>query len=260
MSLEMVAIERALIIGDLSQLNEEQRLTYYRRVCESLGLNPLTRPFEYLRLNGRLVLYATRSCADQLRAIHRISLEIVSQQQVGDSYVVHVRASTPDGRVDEDLGVVSIRGLEGDALANAVLKAITKAKRRVTLSIVGLGWLDETEVETIPGAERVTVENHAEPPRQALPAVEDAESERRHVLERGARILQRMREREREQGVPVQEQLEFLIEKGYLGLYIAKRLRAKQATDQELAAALGSLNDGQLRALAAFCDEHAKRG
>jgi hypothetical protein len=34
----------------------------------------------------------------------------------------------------------------------------TKAKRRVTLSICGLGMLDETEVETIPGAEVVLCE------------------------------------------------------------------------------------------------------
>ena len=32
---------------------------------------------------------------------------------------------------------------------------MTKAKRRVTLSISGLGYLDETEVESIPGAEKV---------------------------------------------------------------------------------------------------------
>ena len=33
-----------------------------------------------------------------------------------------------------------------------MLKAVTKAKRRVTLSICGLGWPDETEVESIPDA------------------------------------------------------------------------------------------------------------
>jgi len=36
-------------------------------------------------------------------------------------------------------------------VANAIMKAITKAKRRVTLSICGLGMLDETEVESLPG-------------------------------------------------------------------------------------------------------------
>jgi hypothetical protein len=164
------AVEKALIQGDLSALNEEQRLAYYRATCESLGLNPLTRPFEYLRLNGRLVLYATRAAADQLRQIHGVTVEIVDQKQIGDLYLVHVRARTRDGRQDEDIGAISIAGLKGDALANAILKCITKAKRRVTLSICGLGWLDETEVDAIPAAERLTVD--AEP--QALAAPDDA--------------------------------------------------------------------------------------
>ena len=37
-----------LVQGDLSKLSDDQKVEYYRRVCESLGLNPLTRPFEYL--------------------------------------------------------------------------------------------------------------------------------------------------------------------------------------------------------------------
>jgi hypothetical protein len=47
--------------------------------------------------------------------------------------------------------------MRGDK-ANAIMKAVTKAKRRVTLSICGLGFLDETEVETIPEAKPVPVE------------------------------------------------------------------------------------------------------
>jgi hypothetical protein len=79
----------------------------------------------------------------------------MKQERVGDLYVVHVRARARDGREDEDVGVVSLAGLSQDDLVNAIMKAITKAKRRVTLSICGLGWLDESEIETIPGAERV---------------------------------------------------------------------------------------------------------
>src|SRR6202008_2665643 len=41
---------------------------------------------------------------------------------------------------------------KGEALGNALMKASTKAKRRATLSICGLGMLDETELETIPTA------------------------------------------------------------------------------------------------------------
>ena len=150
------ALERALISGDLAGLNESQRIEYYKAVCESLGLNPLTRPFEYLRLNGRLVLYATRAAADQLRAIHGISILDVRIEQKDDLVIVTVRGRTRDGREDVEVGAVSVAGLRGDALANAQMKALTKAKRRLTLSLAGLGWLDETETDSVPGAQRVS--------------------------------------------------------------------------------------------------------
>jgi hypothetical protein len=73
---------------------------------------------------------------------------------VEDCYVVTARATTPI-RQDESIGAVNIAGLKGDVRANAMMKAETKAKRRVTLSICGLGMLDETEVDSIPGA-RIT--------------------------------------------------------------------------------------------------------
>ena len=53
-----------------------------------------------------------------------------------------------------------ITGLKGEALANALMKAETKAKRRVTLSLCGLSWPDESEVESIPEARTVVVDSH----------------------------------------------------------------------------------------------------
>lgn len=145
------AIESVLARGDLSKLTEQQRTDYYIKLCQSLGLNPLTGPFEYLTLNNRLVLYAKRACADQLRKINGITIQIMSQDQNDGLLTVHVRAKDATGREDEDLGVVNFPDtLKGEARANAILKAVTKAKRRVTLSISGLGFLDETEVEDIP--------------------------------------------------------------------------------------------------------------
>jgi len=145
-------IEQVVIQGNLASLSSVQRASYYAKVCDSLGLNPYTRPFEYITLNQRLVLYARKDATDQLRALRKVSLTITGRETVGDLYVVTARAALPDGRTDEEIGVVSIVGLKGEALANAYMKASTKAKRRVTLSICGLGLLDETEVETIPGA------------------------------------------------------------------------------------------------------------
>jgi hypothetical protein len=150
--------ERALMVGDLSQLTSEQRAQYYARVCQSLGLNPYTRPFEYLTINGKLTLYARRDATDQLRRLHGISTEVVSREQVGELYVVRVRATMPDGRSDEAIGAVNVAGAQGEALANALMKSETKAKRRATLSIVGLGWLDESEVSGLAQAPKVRIE------------------------------------------------------------------------------------------------------
>ncbi len=50
-------------------------------------------------------------------------------------------------RTDEDIGSLACPDtMKGEALAIASMKAVTKAKRRVTLSICGLGMLDETEL------------------------------------------------------------------------------------------------------------------
>jgi hypothetical protein len=146
-------IESVIVKGDLAKLSPEERTRYYSEVCRSVGLNPMTQPFQYINLSGKLTLYARKDATDQLRQIHGVSLTIVSREQVGDVYVVTARATTASGRVDESIGAVSIGALKGDALANALMKAETKAKRRVTLSICGLGLLDETELETIPGAQ-----------------------------------------------------------------------------------------------------------
>jgi len=155
-SVSPATLERVLLAGDLSALTEAQRVEYYRAVCASLGLNPLTQPFQYLRLNGRLVLYATRAATDQLRSLHGISIVEVRIERTDDLITVTVRGRARDGREDCEIGVVNVRGLQGDALANAEMKALTKAKRRLTLSLAGLGWLDESEIETIPGAQAVS--------------------------------------------------------------------------------------------------------
>lgn len=144
-------IEQALIGGDLSKLSVDERLHYYKSVCESVGLNYLTRPFDYIVLNGKLILYARKDATDQLRNIHGVSVRITAREVVEDCYVVTANAKV-GGREDESIGAVNIAGLRGDARANAMMKAETKSKRRVTLSICGLGMLDETELETIQDA------------------------------------------------------------------------------------------------------------
>jgi hypothetical protein len=145
------AIEQVLVSGNLAALTPEQRVNYYNKTCESLGLNPLTRPFEYITLNGKLTFYARKDCTEQLRSNRKVSIAIAAREVVEGVYVVTARASDASGRTDESIGAVPIDKLQGESRANAMMKAETKAKRRVTLSFCGLGMLDETEVESIPG-------------------------------------------------------------------------------------------------------------
>lgn len=142
-------IEQVVISGDLAGLTSEERVQYHVKVCESLGLNALTKPFEYIKLNGKLQLYAKKDATDQLRRIDGISISISNKEQFDNIYMVTAQAKDKSGRQDESTGIVDIKGLSGQNLANAYMKAETKAKRRVTLSICGLGMLDETEVEDI---------------------------------------------------------------------------------------------------------------
>jgi hypothetical protein len=153
-----LAAELACVSGDLKQLSAQQRLAYYGKVCSSVGLNPYTQPFDYIVLNGKLTLYAKKNATDQIREIKKVSIRIVSKEVMDDVFIVHAEARMPDGRQDEDLGIVALGALKGEFKANAIMKAITKAKRRVTLSICGLGFLDETEVESVPGAQYVSVD------------------------------------------------------------------------------------------------------
>ena len=149
-------MERVVIDGDLSKLTTEQRLIYYNQMCQSLGLNPLTKPFQYLRLSGKLTLYATKDCTEQLRKKHGVSITDLTTTEISGLHVVVAKARDKDGRTDCATGAVPIGRLTGDNLANAVMKAETKSKRRVTLSICGLGMLDESELETVAGAEVVS--------------------------------------------------------------------------------------------------------
>jgi len=142
-----------LATGDTSKLNSEQKTQLIVQVCKVAGLDPRLSPFEFIKFQGKEVMYARKNAADQLVNVHKIRLGILGQEVVEGVRVVTVSATTADGREQQDIGAVNIKGLSGDALANAMMKAVTKAKRRTVLSICGLSMLDESEVETIPGAQ-----------------------------------------------------------------------------------------------------------
>lgn len=146
-------LEQVVCAGDLSKLTTEQKLQWYVLRCEAAGLDPRTQPFQYVTLQGKLTLYATKTATDQVAKANGISSEIVRDEMLpGDIYRVHARVTGRDGRRTDNIGAVNIAGMKGDQLANAMMKGVTKAFRRAVLSHCGLGMLDESEVQDVPGA------------------------------------------------------------------------------------------------------------
>lgn len=145
------ALQRILATGDLSKLTNEQRVATYLQQCSTLGLNPISRPFDWLILDNKLVLYPNKSCAEQLRRIHQISVKVTRFEVVGSDgndpmVVCTVEGRRPNGQTDEATKYVSLMGsrqgqtyrLKGKDLANAYAKVETAAKRRLALSMIGL--------------------------------------------------------------------------------------------------------------------------
>src|SRR6185436_11836046 len=110
---ESELLERIMVDGDLSKLSGEDRCRYYFALCRSLRLNPATRPFEYVRFDEKLVLYARKDCAEQLRRVNNISIVDVRTEQDGDLCIVTATARNHKGRTDIDQGIVDTMNLRG---------------------------------------------------------------------------------------------------------------------------------------------------
>lgn len=149
--------------GNLEALAPEERKEYYLALCQRLGLDPLTLPFYILKTReGKVRLYLNRGGAEALRRVHNISLTVLQSEVSGGLYRVVVEARLPDGRWEQAVGVADVRYKSGEELENAIYTAETKAKRRATISLLGLGalLLDETEVLSMAGVSlgRIDVE------------------------------------------------------------------------------------------------------
>lgn len=170
-SLDPAIIENIVTLNDLSLLTPKQQSEYIKMLCDSLGLNPLSKPLQLVEFEteGRnqaakkktLRVYATKDCTEQLRKINLVSVTKLEKELIDSIFFVTVYVIDKDGRTDVATGAVSMLGvradyttypLTGQTKANAMMKAETKAKRRATLSVCGLGFLDESEIEAIPGA------------------------------------------------------------------------------------------------------------
>ena len=137
-------------------LTHEQRAGYVVALCRALRLNPLTNPVQFIKLNGREVLYVTRTATDQLAAMHGLNRKTIRGPEIVDIAGMKVALCTVEVSLPNGRSETATATLKVEDPAQLYMKLETKAKRRGTLAILGLGLLSEEEAESIPGGERET--------------------------------------------------------------------------------------------------------
>jgi hypothetical protein len=153
------AVIEQLIRGDVSSVPREALLRYVFTFCERVGISPLAVPFSLMKTQRGMQLVANRNFYDAVASKYSVSRECTGEGFFEGTklYYTRYRATTPDGRVTEDMALVDTAGLSGNDLANAIMKAHTKGRNRVTRAHLGFPFPDETEAETVPGASVVSI-------------------------------------------------------------------------------------------------------
>ena len=160
------ALDHYLGTGDLGRLAAAQRAALYLEVCRSLGINPRTRPLDWIEFydpetkGKKLVLYPNKTCTDQLAYLHKIRVRMVEEKTVGTLFKVVLEGTMPDGRQETNVAYLDLTDSQGQPLrgqkyGNALMKCYTKAKRRLILGMVGMSVPDD---DAMPRARRVVVD------------------------------------------------------------------------------------------------------
>lgn len=125
------------------------------RITLRLGLDPLLsdRPVRTITTrDGRRVLYITAKGTDALAAKHRITHETIEKPTFYDFdgvklFSARVRAKDPNGREAESTGTVPFpASRDPQEVGDAHMHSETKARRRSTLVVLGIGFHDESEL------------------------------------------------------------------------------------------------------------------
>lgn len=150
---------------DTRSLSGDDRRALLASLNRQLGLNPLSGAVMFLLTNGRETLYVTKQGTDQIARREKLTRETLKgpcvETMEGVKVVIcRVCVKHPDGRAETCTATLPF---SAGGLVNDLMKVETKAKRRATLSLCGLGMLAEDEIETIPGARTVPADVLAEP-------------------------------------------------------------------------------------------------
>lgn len=131
--------------GRCDRLNDEQRADYINYLCSKIGIEPTFRPIDLIPTKNGIKPYLNKGAGELIRDKRRISVDDMEIKEIGNMWLVTCRVRSFDGRCDTDMGVCLKNGTDKSPmnLNDSLMKAVTKAKRRATLSMCGLGAIIE---------------------------------------------------------------------------------------------------------------------
>lgn len=156
-SMENASVREYFRSGNVAQMSEVEKDYVLARLCEKYGLDPILRPFDLISFQGGQKFYMTASATNQLANAKGLSRQVLNLT-IDDTRMIArctVEVKDPNGRSEVANGFIAVskfqqppKGdtsgipkkvpLDGDDLANALLKLETKTKRRATLSFFGV--------------------------------------------------------------------------------------------------------------------------
>ena len=170
---DMLAI---LARGNIASLSEEDRTKYILALCDALCLDPRFKPIDLISGQGGTVTpYLNRGATDSLarrEGIQRTTVVPPKEVEINGVKCVLCVARATDvktGRYEERVATA----VNKDA-GNAFMRVETKAIRRATIALLGIGLIDESELDGIRGADAMAAHARA----QALQAHVEATTER----------------------------------------------------------------------------------
>lgn len=154
---EIGAVEAAMMTNNYGLLSPAQRVFIIMKKCEAMGVNFFLQPFSWGTIDKKLVPVPNKGLFQQLREKRNLQLIDIEEDwsHAAEYGILTVRMTGQvGGRQDREVGVVGIKGLTGEPLANEIMTAYTKAHNRLTGSMCGgdASGPSDAELPTIPGA------------------------------------------------------------------------------------------------------------
>jgi len=131
--------------GRCDQLNIDQQAEYKIYLCAKIGVSPTLQPIDLIPTKNGLRPYLNKGAAELIRDTRKISIADIEVSEKNGMFVAVCKVRGLNGRIDCDMGACPLNGTEKSPMApyNSLMKAVTKAKRRATLSMCGLGAIIE---------------------------------------------------------------------------------------------------------------------